>query len=246
MADGAQIGLDRTGVPVEWDEVKEQLTQLSTQLGPQTGVVAGAAGRVRQPGRRHLRRQRRLVPQRAARALADRWAAWAIRAPTCSAPFATCRCWSTRCPTATSRSCSSPTTSPRCRRCWPTARQDLDQTLGDAEPGPRSDVKGFLNQNNSGADRPDRQAHRLHPDSDRAQRRHRADPAHHAQRPGELLQHLQPRAGHRRWPAVAAELRQPGSVHLRRHIRRRCVTRTTTSARRSAASAWARCSSASR
>jgi phospholipid/cholesterol/gamma-HCH transport system substrate-binding protein len=35
MASGAELGLDRTGVPVEWDEVKEQLTQLSTQLGPQ-------------------------------------------------------------------------------------------------------------------------------------------------------------------------------------------------------------------
>lgn len=41
MADGASIGLDRTGVPVEWDEVKEQLTQLSTQLGPQPGSVQG-------------------------------------------------------------------------------------------------------------------------------------------------------------------------------------------------------------
>ena len=41
MADGAEIGLDRTGVPVEWDEVKEQLTQLSTQLGPQAGSVQG-------------------------------------------------------------------------------------------------------------------------------------------------------------------------------------------------------------
>ncbi|WP_229478121.1 MCE family protein [Mycolicibacterium mageritense] len=41
MADGASIGLDRTGVPVEWDEVKEQLTALSTQLGPQQGSVAG-------------------------------------------------------------------------------------------------------------------------------------------------------------------------------------------------------------
>ena len=29
MADGASIGLDRTAVPVEWDEVKEQLTALS-------------------------------------------------------------------------------------------------------------------------------------------------------------------------------------------------------------------------
>lgn len=41
MADGAQIGLDRTAVPVEWDEVKEQLTQLSAQLGPQPGSVQG-------------------------------------------------------------------------------------------------------------------------------------------------------------------------------------------------------------
>jgi phospholipid/cholesterol/gamma-HCH transport system substrate-binding protein len=41
MADGAQVGLDRTGVPVEWDEVKEQLTQLSTQLGPQVDSVQG-------------------------------------------------------------------------------------------------------------------------------------------------------------------------------------------------------------
>ena len=48
---------------------------------------------------------------------------WVIRAPTCSAPSAICRCSSTRCRTATNRSCSSPTTSPRSRRCWPTARR---------------------------------------------------------------------------------------------------------------------------
>jgi phospholipid/cholesterol/gamma-HCH transport system substrate-binding protein len=41
MADGAEVGLDRTGVPVEWDEVKEQLTALSTQLGPQQGSLQG-------------------------------------------------------------------------------------------------------------------------------------------------------------------------------------------------------------
>lgn len=41
MADGAQIGLDRTAVPVEWDEVKEQLTQLSAQLGPHQGSMQG-------------------------------------------------------------------------------------------------------------------------------------------------------------------------------------------------------------
>jgi phospholipid/cholesterol/gamma-HCH transport system substrate-binding protein len=41
LADGAEIGLDRTGVPVEWDEVKEQLTQLSAQLGPPQGGMQG-------------------------------------------------------------------------------------------------------------------------------------------------------------------------------------------------------------
>lgn len=41
LADGATLGLDRTGVPVEWDEVKEQLTQLSTQLGPKAGGLQG-------------------------------------------------------------------------------------------------------------------------------------------------------------------------------------------------------------
>lgn len=34
MADGAVIGLDRTAVPVEWDEVKAQLMRLATELGP--------------------------------------------------------------------------------------------------------------------------------------------------------------------------------------------------------------------
>ncbi len=41
LADGARIGLDRTAVPVEWDEVKEQLTALSAQLGPQQGSLQG-------------------------------------------------------------------------------------------------------------------------------------------------------------------------------------------------------------
>jgi phospholipid/cholesterol/gamma-HCH transport system substrate-binding protein len=34
MADGAQIGVERTAVPVEWDQVKDQLMRLATDLGP--------------------------------------------------------------------------------------------------------------------------------------------------------------------------------------------------------------------
>jgi phospholipid/cholesterol/gamma-HCH transport system substrate-binding protein len=44
MKDGGSIGLDRTAVPVEWDDVKSQLTQLSQQLGPQAGQVQGPLG----------------------------------------------------------------------------------------------------------------------------------------------------------------------------------------------------------
>lgn len=41
LAEGATIGLDRTGVPVEWDEVKRELTNLSAQLGPGDGGMQG-------------------------------------------------------------------------------------------------------------------------------------------------------------------------------------------------------------
>ena len=44
MEDGGSIGLDRTAVPVEWDDVKSELTQLSQQLGPQAGQVQGPLG----------------------------------------------------------------------------------------------------------------------------------------------------------------------------------------------------------
>lgn len=45
MSDGAEIGVDRTAVPVEWDEVKEQLTRLATDLGPANGVSGTSLGR---------------------------------------------------------------------------------------------------------------------------------------------------------------------------------------------------------
>lgn len=41
LADGASIGQDRTGVPVEWDEVKTELANLSEQLAPAPGKQQG-------------------------------------------------------------------------------------------------------------------------------------------------------------------------------------------------------------
>ncbi|MCZ8381924.1 MCE family protein [Mycobacterium sp. CPCC 205372] len=45
MPDGGVIPLDRTAVPVEWDEVKEQLNRLATDLGPTGPVSTSSVGR---------------------------------------------------------------------------------------------------------------------------------------------------------------------------------------------------------
>jgi phospholipid/cholesterol/gamma-HCH transport system substrate-binding protein len=44
LPDGGSIDLARTGVPVEWDEVKQSLTQLAVSLGPTTGSMQGPLG----------------------------------------------------------------------------------------------------------------------------------------------------------------------------------------------------------
>lgn len=45
LPDDAVIGLDRTAIPVEWDQVKEQLMRLATDLGPQSGVDGTSVSR---------------------------------------------------------------------------------------------------------------------------------------------------------------------------------------------------------
>lgn len=45
LADGAEIGEDRTAIPVEWDEIKEQLTRLASELGPESGISGTSLGR---------------------------------------------------------------------------------------------------------------------------------------------------------------------------------------------------------
>lgn len=45
MPDGAVIPVDRTAVPVEWDEVKTQLARLATDLGPRSGVSGTSVSR---------------------------------------------------------------------------------------------------------------------------------------------------------------------------------------------------------
>jgi phospholipid/cholesterol/gamma-HCH transport system substrate-binding protein len=45
MPDGAAIPLERTAVPVEWDEVKDQLMRLATELGPNSKVSTPSVAR---------------------------------------------------------------------------------------------------------------------------------------------------------------------------------------------------------
>jgi virulence factor Mce-like protein len=45
MGDGGVIPIERTAVPVEWNEVKEQLMRLATELGPGNGMSTGSVGR---------------------------------------------------------------------------------------------------------------------------------------------------------------------------------------------------------
>jgi len=45
MVDGAEISEDRTAIPVEWDEIKDQLTRLAAELGPSSGVSNTSLGR---------------------------------------------------------------------------------------------------------------------------------------------------------------------------------------------------------
>ena len=45
LADGAVIPQQRTAVPIEWDEVKTQLSRLATELGPDSTLSSSSAGR---------------------------------------------------------------------------------------------------------------------------------------------------------------------------------------------------------
>lgn len=63
LPDNATIPLSRTAVPVEWDQVKEQVTRLSTLLGPQGANSEGALTRLLDTGAANLHGQGATVNQ---------------------------------------------------------------------------------------------------------------------------------------------------------------------------------------
>ena len=223
MADDASIGLDRTAVPVEWDEVKEQLTALSRELGPQQGSLQGPLSNfVNQAADTFdgngdsFRAALRELSQTAGRLGDSR-----------TDLFGTLRNLQVLINALSNSNEQIVQFSNHVAsvsQVLADSSTDLDNTLGTLNQA-LGDVRGFLNDSNEALIGQVNKLSRLHQHPHRAQRRHRADPAHHAQRPCKLLQHLQPGSGHRRRPADPAQLRQPGPVHLRRCLRCRYVHR---------------------
>ena len=143
MRDGAMIPLERTAVPVEWDQVKSQLMRLATELGPNSDVStpsvwrfidsaadALGAAMVRNSGRHCLS-----CPE------------WHGSSPTAAADSSTpsriCRCSSRPCGTATPRSCSSTTGWPRLTSVLDDNKSDLDAALTDLS-GAVGEVQRFI------------------------------------------------------------------------------------------------------
>ena len=111
MRDGAVIPVERTAVPVEWDEVKAQLDRLATDLGPTSKMPAGPIGRFIESSADALKGNGDKLRQTLAqlcgvgRILAD-------GSGNLSTSSKTCRPSSPHFVTATNKSCSSKTGSP--------------------------------------------------------------------------------------------------------------------------------------
>ena len=101
MADGAVIPVDRTAVPVEWDEVKAQLMRLATDLGPNERRVGHLGRPVHRQRRQRDGRQRREAAADAGRNCPGSAGSSPTAAATSSTSSRTCRRSSPRCGTAT-------------------------------------------------------------------------------------------------------------------------------------------------
>jgi len=199
--------------------VKEQLTQLSTQLGPQQGSMQGPLAAFVNQAADTFDGNGALVPAGAARALADRRAVW-VNSRTDL--FGTIRnlqvLVNALCRTATNRFVQfSSHVGRRLSQVLADSSTDLDNTLGTLNQA-LSDVKGFPEPEQSGADRPGLSSlsqftQILTDHSDDIE----ADPAHHA--PTGLANFYNiynPAQGTVGGSADAAQLRQSRPVRLRR------------------------------
>ncbi len=238
MKDGGSIELDRTAVPVEWDDVKTELTRLSQQLGPSAGQVQGPLSEfVNQAADTFdgngdsFRQALRELSQTAGR-LGD----------SSTDLFGTVKNLQILVDALSKSNEQIVQFSGHLAsvsQVLADSTVGLDDTLGSLNQA-LSDVRGFLDENNETLIGSIEQADRLHQHPDKPDRRRRADPARPSERDGELLQHLQPGPGHRQRSAGPAGVRTTrcSSSAATSTVRERP---TTTSDPRSVASGWLRC-----
>ena len=108
MADGAVIPVQRTAVPIEWDEVKSQLMRLATDLGPNAKVSTPSIARFVDSAANALQGNGDKLRQTLAQ-LSGVGRILATAAATSSTSSRICRPLSPHCATATSRWCNSTT-----------------------------------------------------------------------------------------------------------------------------------------
>ena len=219
LPDGGSIDLDRTAVPVEWDEVKEALTQLAVQLGPATGQMQGplgvainqAADTLDGKGESFHNALREL--SQAAGRLGD----------SRSDIFGTVKNLQVL---VNALSASNEQivqfagNVASVSQVLADSSRHLDNTLGTLNKA-LSDIRGFLHENNSTlidtvnnlndfAKTLSDQSENIRTGAARGRPRHR-----------QLLQHLRPRTGRAERPAVDTRIRQSRAIHLRWFLRDR-------------------------
>ena len=99
MADGAVIAQERTAVPVEYDDFRQQLEKLTQVLQPDKPGGTSTLGSFINTAADNLRGQGQTSATRSSNCH-KRFPRSAITATTCSAPLRTYRSWSQRCTTA--------------------------------------------------------------------------------------------------------------------------------------------------
>ena len=232
-----QIGLDTTAVPVEWDEVKEQLTELASSSARRPDSCRVRWAGVNQAADTFdgngdsFRNALRELSQTAGRLGDSR-----------TDMFGTVRNLQVLVNALSNSNEQIVQFSGHVAsvsQVLADSSTDLDKTLGTLNQALSTSRASSPEQ--LGADRDGRQAHRLHPDADRSQRRHRADTAHRP--PGWRTSTTSTTPRRARWAACCRCRTSPtpsSSSAAARSNRGGPSGRTTTSGPRSAASGWAR------
>ena len=239
LAAGATIPQERTAVPVEWDDFRQQLEKLTDSLQPTTPGGPSAVGEFINTAAANLRgqgdtaRDTVIKLSQAVSALGDH----------STDIFSTVR--------NLQLLVSALSSSSDLLAAFNTNLADVTTVLSNTPnevanatqglDGAVNDLRGFVAENREGPGRHRRPAQLDHHGSERQPRRRQAGPAHRADGVPELHEHLSARTERGHGHPGAGQLRQHRPIHLQRNPSR--VAREAMSSRRSCVSStWRRSS----